>query len=72
LQADRYDVAVIKLDRKVNYLPHIRPICLPDRGAEFQGMYGWVTGWGALEPGTVMSKSSVHLRTHRIKIEWNH
>ncbi|XP_021962859.1 prostasin isoform X2 [Folsomia candida] len=51
-QADRYDVAVIKLDRKVNYLPHIRPICLPDRGSEFRGQYGWVTGWGALEPGS--------------------
>ncbi|ODM91975.1 Serine proteinase stubble [Orchesella cincta] len=51
-QADRYDVAVLRLDRKVSYLPHIRPICLPDKGADFTGQYAWASGWGAVEAGS--------------------
>ena len=31
LQADRYDVAVIRLNRQVDYAPHISPICLPPK-----------------------------------------
>ena len=34
-QADRYDVAVLKLDRPVRYEPHILPICLPNKNEEF-------------------------------------
>ena len=34
-QADRYDVAVLKLDRPVKYQPHILPICLPSKNQEF-------------------------------------
>ena len=30
--ADRYDVAVLRLDRPVRYAPHIAPICLPEIG----------------------------------------
>ena len=30
-QADRYDVAVIRLNRRVDYAPHISPICLPPK-----------------------------------------
>ena len=50
-QADRYDVAVIRLDVPVHYEPHIQPICLPDKGTDFLGHYGWAAGWGALKPG---------------------
>lgn len=34
-QADRYDVAVLRLDRPVRYEPHILPICLPPKNQEF-------------------------------------
>ncbi|XP_021208393.1 coagulation factor VII isoform X1 [Bombyx mori] len=51
-QADRFDVAVLTLDRNVQYMPHISPICLPERGSDFLGQYGWAAGWGALSPGS--------------------
>ncbi|XP_022242785.1 transmembrane protease serine 9-like [Limulus polyphemus] len=51
-QADRFDVAVLILDRPVPYRGNIRPICLPEKNADFLGQIGYVTGWGALEPGS--------------------
>ncbi|KAG8232594.1 hypothetical protein J437_LFUL013133 [Ladona fulva] len=50
-QADRFDVAVLKLERAVRYMPHIAPICLPARGEDFLGQHGWAAGWGALQAG---------------------
>lgn len=57
-QADRFDVAVLRLDRPVQYMPHIAPICLPDKGEDFLGQYGWAAGWGALQAGMLTNKSS--------------
>ncbi|XP_057321992.1 testisin-like isoform X2 [Microplitis mediator] len=51
-QADRFDVAVLRLDRPVHYMPHISPICLPDKNEDFLGQYGWAAGWGALQAGS--------------------
>ncbi|KAG5680329.1 hypothetical protein PVAND_009841 [Polypedilum vanderplanki] len=51
-QADRFDVAVLTLERPVHYMPHIAPICLPEKNEEFLGKYGWAAGWGALSPGS--------------------
>jgi len=51
-QADRYDVAVIRLNRRVEFAPHISPICLPPKDMHLMGHYGWASGWGALEPGS--------------------
>ncbi|XP_023317016.1 plasma kallikrein [Trichogramma pretiosum] len=51
-QADRFDVAVLKLDRPVHYMPHISPICLPEKNEDFLGQYGWAAGWGALQAGS--------------------
>ncbi|KAJ9573659.1 hypothetical protein L9F63_009000, partial [Diploptera punctata] len=51
-QADRFDVAVLRLDRPVQYMPHIAPICLPEKGEDFLGQYGWAAGWGALQAGS--------------------
>jgi len=51
-QADRYDVAVIRLNRRVDFAPHISPICLPPKDMHLVGHYGWASGWGALEPGS--------------------
>lgn len=50
-QADRFDVAVIKLDKPVHYQPHVQPICLPEKGKDWLGNYGWAAGWGALQSG---------------------
>ena len=49
----RFDVAVLKLDRPVHYMPHIAPICLPEKNEDFLGQYGWAAGWGALQAGNV-------------------
>lgn len=51
-QADRYDVAVVRLNRRVDYAPHISPICLPPQDVQMLGHSGWATGWGALQPGS--------------------
>ncbi|KAK2577208.1 hypothetical protein KPH14_003358 [Odynerus spinipes] len=51
-QADRFDVAVLRLDRPVHYMPHISPICLPEKNEDFLGQYGWAAGWGALQAGS--------------------
>eukprot|EP00096_Caligus_rogercresseyi_P006964 TRINITY_DN240_c0_g1_i14.p1 TRINITY_DN240_c0_g1~~TRINITY_DN240_c0_g1_i14.p1 ORF type:complete len:441 (-),score=97.98 TRINITY_DN240_c0_g1_i14:933-2255(-) len=51
-QADRFDVAVIRLNRRVDYAPHISPICLPPKNMEMGSFHGWASGWGALEPGS--------------------
>lgn len=49
--AHRFDVAVLRLDRPVHYMPHIAPICLPEKNEDFLGQYGWAAGWGALQAG---------------------
>ncbi|GAB0088366.1 uncharacterized protein DMENIID0001_027700 [Sergentomyia squamirostris] len=51
-QADRYDVSVLALERPVHYMPHIAPICLPEKNEDFLGKFGWAAGWGALNPGS--------------------
>jgi len=50
--ADRFDVAVIRLDIPVHYEPHVQPICLPEKGASWLGEYAWAAGWGALKAGS--------------------
>ena len=53
-QADRYDVAVLKLNRKVRYDWHIRPVCLPPKDRDFDpGTVAMVAGWGATEPDSI-------------------
>ena len=50
-QADRYDVAILVLDRNVQYRNNIKPICLPQKDASFLGRVAYVAGWGALSAG---------------------
>lgn len=50
-QADRYDVAVLELDRQASYKDNIKPICLPQKDAIFVGRVAYVAGWGALQAG---------------------
>jgi len=51
-QADRYDVAVLVLDRPVHYKDNIKPICLPQKDSGFLGRMAYVAGWGALQAGS--------------------
>lgn len=51
-QADRYDVAVLVLDRPVTYRDNVLPICLPPKDAQFVARVAEAAGWGALEPGS--------------------
>ncbi|XP_036217268.2 uncharacterized protein [Bactrocera oleae] len=51
-QADRFDVSVLTLERSVHFMPHIAPICLPEKNEDFLGKFGWAAGWGALNPGS--------------------
>lgn len=50
-QADRYDVAVLELDRTASYKDNIKPICLPQKDATYVGRVAYVAGWGALQAG---------------------
>lgn len=40
-------------------MPHIAPICLPSKGEDFLGQFGWAAGWGALQPGRVWKKFNI-------------
>lgn len=46
-----YDLALVKLDFKVDFDPHISPICLPATDALLVGENATVTGWGRLSEG---------------------
>ncbi|XP_015426814.1 PREDICTED: suppressor of tumorigenicity 14 protein [Myotis davidii] len=51
-----YDIALLELERPVEYSNTVRPICLPDTSHDFPtGKAIWVTGWGhTYEGGTVV------------------
>ena len=46
-QFHEYDVALLKLDRPIEFAPHIIPICIPDQDQDFGGESAWATGWGS-------------------------
>ncbi|CAB4067506.1 unnamed protein product [Lepeophtheirus salmonis] len=49
--ASRIKLFVFK-NRRVDYAPHISPICLPPKNMEMSNYHGWASGWGALEAGS--------------------
>src|SRR5262249_17375545 len=63
-QADRFDVAVLKLERPIMFKSHIRPICLPRKGEVFEGAMSYVAGWGATEPGIIHINRQASFGTH--------
>ncbi|XP_076259398.1 uncharacterized protein LOC143195819 isoform X1 [Rhynchophorus ferrugineus] len=65
-QADRFDVAVLRLDRAALNLPHVTPICLPAKGESFLGDVGQAAGWGALSPGSRLRPQT--LQTVRVPV----
>ena len=46
LNVDSFDVAILVLDRPVDYRANIMPICLPEPEQSFTGALATVSGWG--------------------------
>ena len=44
------DIALLNLDREVDYNQHIYPICLPDPEDIFEDQIATVAGWGDIDP----------------------
>lgn len=60
---DRYDVALIRLDRPARYQENVLPICLPPRGWNFEGWRGIITGWGKTDPALGMQVKFSNFRS---------
>eukprot|EP00088_Acartia_fossae_P044944 TRINITY_DN4799_c0_g2_i1.p1 TRINITY_DN4799_c0_g2~~TRINITY_DN4799_c0_g2_i1.p1 ORF type:complete len:356 (-),score=77.21 TRINITY_DN4799_c0_g2_i1:780-1847(-) len=53
-QADRYDVALLKLDRPATLMPHVSPVCLPSSPQPIgENERTIVAGWGAMKADSV-------------------
>lgn len=48
---DRYDVALLKLNKAAKFQENVSPICLPPRDFNFEGWKGIITGWGKTDTG---------------------
>lgn len=46
-----YDLALVQLEKELDFAPHISPICLPPSDDSLVGHNGTVTGWGRLSEG---------------------
>ena len=51
-----YDIALLKLDRPIDFQANVVPICLPQDETDYQGKTAWATGWGNL--GKVCDQSN--------------
>ncbi|MPC13849.1 Serine proteinase stubble [Portunus trituberculatus] len=77
-QPDRYDIAVLRLNRPVIYRANILPICLPDPNDNFIGDVGIVAGWGKTDnsfgkTGTnILRKVLVPIISNDECLSWHH
>lgn len=77
-QPDRYDIAVLRLNRPVRYRENILPICLPDPSEDFNGAVGIVAGWGKTDnsfgkTGTnILRKVLVPIISNEECLRWHH
>lgn len=51
---DNYDIALLKLDRPMEFQANVIPICLPQDENDFQGKTAWATGWGNIGKGYIL------------------
>ena len=69
-QADRFDVALLELDRPVRMMPHIQPVCLPSSDDPLPpGVVTTVSGWGAVSPDSSVERPRVLQATKVITVE---
>jgi len=63
----RYDVAVLKLNRPIQYTPHIVPICLPQKKENIPvGTEAKVSGWGITD--LIFTKNPRYLQVVDVEI----
>ena len=53
------DLAVVRLNRDVNYKEHIIPVCLPEFEEDFVGKKAVVIGWGRTAHGAISTPSKL-------------
>jgi len=59
-QADRFDIAILELDRPVRMMPHIQPVCLPSSDSPLEpGVVTTVSGWGAVSADSSVARPKV-------------
>lgn len=62
-----YDIALLELERPVEYSATVRPICLPDTSHSFPaGKAIWVTGWGHTYEGGEPGCPTSHPERNRL------
>lgn len=66
-QADRFDVAVLELERPVSMKVHIQPLCLGEEEVS-PGLEARVAGWGATHP-TLLTRPKVLQTTEVITVD---
>ncbi|XP_022671218.1 chymotrypsinogen A-like [Varroa jacobsoni] len=70
-QGYNYDVALIKLSKRVRLSPRVKPVCLPNTSDDFEGSTCVSTGWGATTsgggaPSSVLRKVSVPVYNNNV------
>ncbi|XP_003745882.1 venom protease-like [Galendromus occidentalis] len=69
LNVDSYDVAILVLDKPVEYQANIMPICLPQPNQSFLGKLATVSGWGRVFPDHEVRSN--HLQSIQVPIIGN-
>jgi len=76
---DRFDVALLKLNRAARLQENVVPICLPPKDSDFQGVKGIITGWGKTDPGLgnrfgtrILQKVDVPIISNAVCEAWHH
>ncbi|VDM25069.1 unnamed protein product [Toxocara canis] len=58
-----FDIAVIELDRYVQYTRNIQPICLPINDTDLVKDWGTITGWGRYTSEYLMALQKTEVET---------
>jgi V8-like Glu-specific endopeptidase len=76
---DRYDVALLKLNKAAKFQENVVPICLPPKDWNFQGWKGIITGWGKTDTGLsnrfgtrLLQKVDVPIISNDLCEKWHH